>query len=153
MRAKPIFTAVLLAVAAAPFVAHADLYKWVDDQGVVNYSDSPPAKAKSSKVDESAGTLSVFPGMSKEELARARERSAEMRADRLERENAELRARAAQPPAPEPLPPPDYATYYPAYGYWPVHVRPRVPPHAAHLPVRGKPVQKTPPFASMKLER
>src|SRR5262245_35907703 len=146
MRAKPIFTVVLLVVAAVPLVAHATLYKWVDEQGVVNYSDSPPADKKSSKLDESAGTLSVYPGMSKEELARSRDRAAEMRADRLERENAELRARAAQPPAPEPLPPPDYATYYPAYGYWPVHVRPRVPPHAAQLPVRGRPVQKTPPF-------
>ena len=30
--------------------AHAELYKWVDERGVVNYSNAPPADAKQAKV-------------------------------------------------------------------------------------------------------
>jgi hypothetical protein len=41
--------------AAAP-TTHAQLYKWVDDSGVVNYGDWPPAGAKLQPVNH--GTLS-----------------------------------------------------------------------------------------------
>jgi hypothetical protein len=38
-----------LALALAASTGAAELYKWVDDNGVVNYSNSPPAKTKNGK--------------------------------------------------------------------------------------------------------
>jgi len=38
-----------LLVAAAP-LAHAETYKWVDERGVVNYSNTPPATGATPKV-------------------------------------------------------------------------------------------------------
>jgi len=38
-----------LLVAAAP-LAHAETYKWVDERGVVNYSNTPPATGTTPKV-------------------------------------------------------------------------------------------------------
>lgn len=139
----------LFLLAALPLAAHAGLYKWVDENGVVNYGDAPPADAKKATLlDESTSSLSVFPGMSKDELDRLRNRSEQLRVERLEREVAELRARAATPP-PAPEAQPAYAP-----SYVPVYVVPRrVHPRQVHVPVRGAPVRKTPPFASMRLER
>lgn len=150
MRARSLLVGVLLSAAAMPFAAQAGLYKWVDEQGVVNYGDTPPANAKQTKqLDESASSLSVVPGLSKEEMAQFRERLADARIERLERELEELRARGTPPP-----PVPAYDTQV-VYGgaYWPLHYRRPFPPHPGHLPVHGAPVQKTPPFRGMRLER
>jgi len=139
-----------------PLAAQAVLYKWVDEQGVVNYGDAPPASAKkATKLDEKSSSLSVVPGMSKEEMADFRERLAQGRIDRLEREIEDLRAREMAPP---PAPAYDTPQYVYGGGYWPAYYyrnnfRRPLPPHAAHLPVHGAPVHKTPPFRSMKLER
>lgn len=156
MRARSVAVAYLLVglLVAAPLTAQATLYKWVDENGVVNYGDKPPANAKQKKeLDESKSSLSVFPGMSKEELAVLRERDAQARVERLERELAELRARPA-PPAP-----PVYDVQ-PGYvpSYVPLVVTRRLPPRQVHFPVHGKPVQRTqpekvPPPAAMKLDR
>jgi len=154
MRFRIILAGVLVSAATVPLAAHAVLYKWVDEQGVVNYGDVPPAGAKkATKLDEKSSSLSVVPGMSKEEMADFRERLAQGRIDRLEREVEELRAREMAPP-----PAPAYDTPQVVYGggYWPAYYRNfrrPIPPHATHLPVRGAPVQKTPPFRGMKLER
>jgi len=43
---------------AAP--ALAQIYKWVDDRGVVNYSGEPPADRKAQQLDTSAITVSVY---------------------------------------------------------------------------------------------
>src|SRR5882724_5611940 len=111
MRVRSVLVAVLVSVAAAPLVTQATLYKWVDDQGVVNYSDAPPSGQKNATpLDESTSSLSVFPGMSKDELARAREHDAQYRAQQLERELAELRARTYMP-----APPPPFDTQQLAY--------------------------------------
>src|SRR5262245_8584088 len=106
MRNRLIVVAAIAAFAAVPFSAQATLYKWIDDQGIVNYSEAPPGGPKNATpVDTAANPLSVFPGMTKEELARARESDTQYRMQQLERENAELRARAYAPSAP---PPPAY---------------------------------------------
>ena len=44
---------------AAP-QARAQIYKWVDDSGVVNYSSQPPANHKAKGLDTSAITVSVY---------------------------------------------------------------------------------------------
>jgi hypothetical protein len=141
----------LLAMAAAPVAAQAPLYKWVDERGVVNYGDTPPAGArKTSQLDETTSSLSVVPGLSKEELAQMRERETQARVARLERELEDLRARDARPAVPVYDTQP--AAYVPAYVQPLVVVR-RAPPRQAHFPVHGAPVKKTPPFRDMKLER
>jgi transposase-like protein len=149
-----IAAAALVVLAATPFgAAQGTLYKWVDEKGVTNYGDTPPQGArKAAALDESKSSLSVFPGLSKEELARLEARVEQARADRLERENAELRARAAPiPPPPTPRPYDADLAYAPVFV--PLVVARRVPLHHQRVPVRGTPVQKTPPFPSMRLDR
>jgi len=91
MSRRVILALVLVSTAALPLAARATLYKWVDEQGVVNYGDTPPAGAKkTTQLDEATSSLSVFPGLSKEELAQLNTRAEKARADRLERELAEL---------------------------------------------------------------
>ena len=81
-------------------------------------------------LDEGAGSLSVVPGIPKDELDRLRRQDDQQRLQRLEREVDELRAQASQRvnAMPEPVytesyvPAYGYATYgYPAYGPWPAH--------------------------------
>jgi len=152
MRTRAIVFLMLLSTAALPLGAQAVLYKWVDENGVVNYSDKPPASAsQASKLDEADSSLSVVPGLSKEEIAFFREGLAQDRAARQQREIEELRMRSMTPPPP---PVPDYDTYPVVYGggYWPMYDRRHFVNHPAHLPVKGTPVHKTPPFRSMKAE-
>jgi hypothetical protein len=144
----------LLAAAVPVAVAHAELYKWVDPNGVTNYSDVPPTNARqTTTLDESKSSLSVFPGLSKDELARLEARAEQARADRLERENAELRARLAATPPPPPAPRFDDTLAYDPIYVPQVLVR-RPPPDRRHFPVRGLPVQKTVPAPNgMRLDR
>ena len=46
------------ALVFVPF-AEAQVYKWVDDKGVVNYSSTRPEKRKSTKLDEDSGRVST----------------------------------------------------------------------------------------------
>ncbi len=51
------FALVLVAVPA-----HAQIYRWVDDQGVVNYANKPPADGRqAARVDTRESRLSVIP--------------------------------------------------------------------------------------------
>lgn len=149
-----------LAVAAAG-PASAELYKWVDEKGVVNYGDKPPAAARNVRaLDDTNARLSVVPGLPPETMQRERERAAESRVEQLERQLQESQARErsasyaaaqaaaaasyAQPPEPQ-------VVLYPVVRP-PRHV---VPPHRP--PVRGVPVdrtrpQKVPPPAGMRLD-
>jgi hypothetical protein len=156
MRIRSVLVAVLVGAVALPCAAQSTLYKWVDERGVVNYGDTPPPNAKkTTRLDESTSSLSVVPGLSQEELARMRERSEQAKVERLEREVAELRERASTPPVPAREAPPP--AYVPAYV--PLVVNRRFPPRELHgphghvPPVRGAPVQRTPPFRSMELDQ
>lgn len=40
------------AIAFAPFAAHAQVYRWVDEQGKVHYGERPPTGAKASPVQD-----------------------------------------------------------------------------------------------------
>jgi len=152
MRVRSVLVVGLVLAAVAPTAALAGLYKWVDANGVVNYGDAPPAgAAKSTQLDETSGSLSVFPGMSKEELARARERDAQWRIDRLEREMAELRARPPVQAMPVYDTPPPYSYYEPAY--FPLVVTRRLPLDRTRFPVHGAPVKKVVPPQGMRLDR
>ena len=50
--------AVIALLAAAP--ASAQVYKWVDDKGVVNYSSQPPVNRRSALLDPNSVSVSVY---------------------------------------------------------------------------------------------
>lgn len=73
---------------AAP--AWSQIYKWVNDRGVVNYSNQPPANRKAKALDLSAITVSVYeaekPGQRAAAPARSEVASLSDKIDRLERQ-------------------------------------------------------------------
>ncbi len=76
--------AVLLAW--TPF-ASAQVYRWIDERGGVNYGNKPPANARNVTVmNESDGKVSTVPGLTPQQLEAGRERADQRRMDRLERE-------------------------------------------------------------------
>lgn len=83
-------------VLAAPVVALAQVYKWTDDKGVVNYSSSPPDNRKSQKLDEDKGRVSTIEAQdfSKSDAAR-REQALKDRVDKLEQDAQRNRQSAA----------------------------------------------------------
>ena len=111
-------------VLEAPGKVRADICKWIDERGVVNYGDRPPPQAKSSRpLDLDVDGTTVVPGIPKEELQQLRERDAGRRLRQLEAEVEELQAREAARAAGSTTQHPDtginwYPVYgYPAYGY------------------------------------
>ena len=99
-----------------------------------------------------SGTVSVVPGMSKEEKDRLREREDQLRLQRLEREVEELRAReeAREYAQPEVV----YTdVYVPAYGYGrPRHGRNigHVKPRPEHPIAKPRPPHRTQPDRGAK---
>jgi hypothetical protein len=92
----PLLAALVSAVMLAG-VAHAQVYKWVDDKGVVNYSNSPPPKGKGVvKLDEDRVTTIHAPEARRDESAAAADPALRRRVDELEREAASQRQSAAQ---------------------------------------------------------
>ncbi len=98
---------VLAAALAAPGVS-AELYKWVDERGVINYSDQPPADPKTaSKLTTVEDRVSVYsPDKVLMQALEAERREAERKRDaRFEAEQparpfvALLGARTPQPPS------------------------------------------------------
>jgi hypothetical protein len=148
----------LLAAAAiaAPFGAQAELFRWIDAEGVVNYGDQLPAGAKDAKtLDEAAAMVSVVPGLPREVIERERERANEARIEELERELQELRTREAARttlPASNSYEPSSLVAYpvgVPLYAY-PIRRAHPWPPHVP--PVHGAPVKRTPPAKGMVLD-
>jgi hypothetical protein len=75
---------------------HAQIYKWVDDKGVVNYSGTPPANRKSVALDEEQGRVSTIQAVDYSKSGAAlRERALQERLARLEEEVARGRQTAA----------------------------------------------------------
>ena len=148
--------ATLVALAAPAPSAGADVFKWVDANGVVTYGDRPPANASKLKpLDEASSRLSVVPGMPREEIERERERGLRRQLDQA---HLEIDALKSRPPATtvQVTPPPEdypywggYAVGYPGYPGYPMNRRgvhkDRWPPYATHLPVRNGPVKRAPP--------
>lgn len=155
MHARPVSIALLaVTLAIAPAVAMPEIYKWVEADGSVHYGNTPPARTKNVRVlGNDSGTLSVVPGMSKEEKDRLREREDQLRLQRLEREVEELRAReqAREYAQPEVI----YTdVYVPAYGYGrPLHgrntghVKPK--PRPEHPIAKPRPPSRTQPIEEL----
>jgi Domain of unknown function (DUF4124) len=106
---------VCTALVATP--ALAQVYKWVDESGMVNYGDKPPPRSQGAHpLSEGSGSVSVVPGIPKEELDRLRKRDEQQSLQRLEREVDELRARAFS--RANAVPETVYTeVYVPTYGY------------------------------------
>ena len=147
---------VTMMLVIAPVTAMAEIYKWIEPDGSVHYGNTPPARTKNVRVvGMDSGTLSVVPGMSKEEKDRLREREDQLRLQRLEREVEELRAREqtreyAQPEV-------VYTdVYVPAYGYArPLYDRDRghVKPRPEHPIAKPRPPARTQPIEELGAPR
>ena len=139
---------------AAPAPVPAQLYKWLDADGVVNYGDLPPPNAKNVQAVGPA-SLSVVPGVPKEQMDAMRERDEQRRQAALKLEADEARARASARAAggvPSELQSyEEYAydyDYGPFFGYGP----PRVRRPGANRPRPHPPIAKpTPPVQPMPL--
>jgi uncharacterized protein DUF4124 len=86
-------------VTLAANLAGAQIYKWADDNGIVNYSSQPPANRKAKALDTNAITLSVYESDKPRQDASARLAVASLgdKIDRLERQlEAERQARLYQ---------------------------------------------------------
>lgn len=157
MRARPVSIAlVAVTLTIAPQAAMSEIYKWIEADGSVHYGNTPPPRTKNVRlVGIDAGTVSVVPGMSKEEKDRFREREAQLRLQRLEREVEELRAReqAREYTQPEVI----YTdVYVPAYGYGrPLHGRNigHVKPRPEHPIAKPRPPQRTQPIDELSVTR
>lgn len=93
-----LLSALALAIAATlPAVAEAQVYRWTDERGGVNYGSKPPPSARNvTRLNEDSGNVSTVPGIPREEVDAMRDRAQQQRADRLERElDAERRANRA----------------------------------------------------------
>lgn len=87
----------VLALAGAAFAmsASAEVYKWTDERGVVNYTSTPPKSRTAQKLDVvEDNRLTVVP-TSREELERAAITAQQLGRDRVQRENATERSRIA----------------------------------------------------------
>ena len=97
--ARPGIQSVALAVllALAPAV-QAGIYKWVDEKGVVNYSNTPPPESSKSvkRLEEETGRVSTIQAYDYSRAAApARDRALQDRIARLEQELARSRQMAA----------------------------------------------------------
>ncbi len=68
----------LAALLAMPAAVTAQLYKWVDEDGGVTYGDTPPPKAKNVR-PVNQGSVSVVPGVPKDQMDAMRERDEQRR--------------------------------------------------------------------------
>jgi hypothetical protein len=152
MRILFLLLATFLLAAPAPVLAQ--LYKWLDADGVVNYGDLPPPSARNVQAVGPA-SLSVVPGVPKEQMDAMRERDEQRRQAALKLEADEARARASARAAggvPTELQSyEEYAydyDYGPFFGYGP----PRVRRPGASRPRPHPPIAKpTPPVQPMPL--
>jgi hypothetical protein len=59
---RPIALSLLFCSLAAAVPASAQIYRWVDDRGVVNYANKPPAEAsQAARIDTQESRVSVIP--------------------------------------------------------------------------------------------
>lgn len=87
--------ALMLTCFGASALAQAEIFKWVDERGVVNYGSAPPSKFQAKALDPQAATVSVLPAPPR---AAVEDEEADLRArlDRLESElEQQQRARLA----------------------------------------------------------
>jgi hypothetical protein len=99
MRPRVLVIAACVAWLASAPSAQAQVYKWVDDQGVVNYSSTPPPKGRSAvTLDADKGRVTTIPAPDarREAAAPGGDAALRQRIDQLERDAAAQRQAASQ---------------------------------------------------------
>jgi hypothetical protein len=133
----------LMVLGAFAQPAGAQLYRWVDERGTVNYGDTPPPNARQvTPLNPDRSGVSVVPGLSREEMDRAKKSAEQARIERLEREVKSLREESRSRPPPAPPPPVNEPTtvYVPVYPGPPRPPRPWPP-----RPPKPQPIEPPPP--------
>ncbi|MCK5480689.1 MAG: DUF4124 domain-containing protein, partial [Gammaproteobacteria bacterium] len=78
-----------------PSLAMAEVYKWVDDEGKINYTQSPPPPGYESETIRQAPSPAVTPDTPESRLERLEEEQKDLEKDaataKQEKENAEIR--------------------------------------------------------------
>ena len=168
-----ILSSALVVVSLTAFPALAQVYKWVDEKGVVNYSNEAPVNGKATQLDPKSSRLSIVgtSGAQKTVLASASDSALSEKLDRIERKlDAERYARGVSDAQAQAAADSwyqqcqrdrrvdcDYAGMDPYYdGYWPyygavVAARPRFRQRPfAHQPIaKSKPVGR-PAFSTAR---
>src|SRR5438105_13062134 len=94
----------LIAIAAAAPLAHAETYKWVDEKGVTNYSNTPPpaGKAKSTvqPVEDRLSVIASEPSGANAITPAVMQRLQAMEAEWLQRQRLMAASAAYAPPPP-----------------------------------------------------
>ncbi len=163
-------TIVTACLAAASGLASAQVYRWTDERGGINYGSKPPAGARNIvKMNDDEGRVSTMPSVPPEVIDSTRARADQRRADQLQRDlDAERRANrsgyggantasdyqawleACRAERRVDCDNPDRgAAYVPGYAYGsPVYVAPPVvrPPGVRPLPQPIPPVQQQRPW-------
>ena len=98
-------SALLAAALLAALPATAEMYKWVDDNGVVTYSNTPPPGKQSKKVEAVPDRVSVYSPDAELSKAMSPEAKRDAKISRLEKQlEAERRARSTPAQASRPAP-------------------------------------------------
>ena|SRR6185295_17941244 len=116
-----------LALLLAP-AAHAETYKWVDERGVVNYSNTPPpaaAKAAAKAIPERVSTYEPDPSMQRVAYAPPSPYEVMLQQEWLQRQRLMAERQNVQTIYENPVEPLYYRSTYPGGYYYPVStVRP-----------------------------
>jgi hypothetical protein len=108
----------LLVAGAVPLAAAPATYKWIDERGVVNYGNAPPAAGRDvRRLDENASRVSTIESVPPAQRAREEESLLRARIARLEAELEAERLRRAAVPVPVPV-------FEPSFGFSPVAAAP-----------------------------
>jgi hypothetical protein len=113
--------------------AHAETYKWVDERGVVNYSNTPPpaaAKAAAKAIPERVSTYEPDPSMQRAAYAPPSPYEVMLQQEWLQRQRLMAERQNVQTIY-DNAPVDPYTTYYNGGYYYPVsRVRPVVRPRS-----------------------
>jgi hypothetical protein len=92
LRASALASYLVLVAALVPSPARAEIYKWVDENRVVNYTEYPPSRGRAQVVSPESTPLTVYPAPRNEGTAGSlRESGLSERVDQLERQLARER--------------------------------------------------------------
>ena len=128
-------TAVVLIALSAP-LAHAETYKWVDEKGVVNYSNTPPPNAtNAATVPERISNYAPDPAIAQATDVNRRLDAAET--EWLQRQWL-MAMKQATPPGPAVDAP---NIYYPAVAFFPARRPPLIRPTFFLPPPKARPVR------------
>lgn len=85
----------LMLLMTAP-IAHSDVYRWVDEQGVTHFSDAPPAKGQSEKISVPVSTPDPEAEMRLNQMIRLQEQARQERLNKAQEQERQAAEKAAR---------------------------------------------------------